>query len=191
MTVFVHSRGLCESSDVGAGTRVWAFAHVMEGAIVGPGCNIGDHAFVESGARLGANVTVKNGVFLWRGVTVEDDVFLGPGCVFTNDRRPRAWIKQAAGDEVATIVRRGATIGANATVVAPSVVGPYAFVAAGAVVVRDVGAHELVAGAPAKRIGWVCECGERLDEQLACGCGHRYRRIGKHAGLARRAEAHR
>jgi len=191
MSVFVHPRGLCESSDVGEGTRVWAFAHVMDGATVGPGCNIGDHAFVESGARLGANVTVKNGVFLWRGVTVEDDVFLGPGCVFTNDRRPRAWIKQAAGEEVATTVRRGATIGANATVVAPRVVGPYAFVAAGAVVVRDVGAHELVAGSPAKRIGWVCECGKRLNEQLVCECGHRYRRIGEYAGLARWDEPHR
>src|SRR5262245_37398353 len=107
---FVHPHGLCESDDVGAGTRIWAFAHVMSGARVVAGCNLGDHAFVETGASVGDNVTIKNGVALWRGVTIEDDVFLGPNCAFTNDRRPRAANKRPAEDLLRTVVRRNATI---------------------------------------------------------------------------------
>jgi len=182
-SVFVHPAGLCESADVGADTRIWAFAHVMDGAIVGAGCNICDHAFIESGARLGDNVTVKNAVLVWTGVTVEDDVFLGPNCVFTNDLRPRAAIKKGAADLVPTTVRCGATIGANATIVCGHEVGRHAFVAAGAVVTRDVVPHALVAGNPARRVGWVCECGERLGCDLACGCGRAYRTLGDDRGL--------
>lgn len=174
--VFVHPSALCESERVGAGTRVWAFAHVMAGAVVGPGCNICDHAFVEDGVVLGRNVTVKNGVLLFTGVTCEDDVFLGPGCVFTNDVRPRAAIKRPPSELLPTRVRRGATVGANATIVCGHDVGAHSMVAAGAVVTADVPAHALVAGVPARRIGWVCGCGTGLDEQLHCpDCGSRYR----------------
>lgn len=183
MAVFVHPQGLCESADVGDGTRIWAFAHVMEGASVGPGCNIGDHAFVESGVIIGANVTVKNGVQLWRGVTVEDDAFLGPGCVFTNDRHPRASVPLPAGEEATTIVRQGATVGANATVVAGTVLGRYAFVAAGAVVTGDVADHELVAGVPARRSGWACRCGHRLDDLVCPSCGRAYQAKAEGDGL--------
>ena len=172
--VYVHPAGLCESSTVGPGTRVWAFAHVMEGAVVGAGCNIGDHAFVESGARLGDRVTVKNAVLVWDRVTVEDEVFLGPNAVFTNDLTPRASRKKSPDELLPTLVRRGATIGANATVVCGTTIGRHAFVAAGAVVTRDVAAHALVAGSPARRVGWVCPCGERLDAALACVCGRSY-----------------
>jgi UDP-2-acetamido-3-amino-2,3-dideoxy-glucuronate N-acetyltransferase len=172
--VYVHPAGLCESSTVGPGTRVWAFAHVMEGAVVGAGCNIGDHAFVEAGARLGDRVTVKNAVLVWNRVTVEDEVFLGPNAVFTNDLAPRAARRKSPEEFLPTLVRRGATIGANATVVCGTTIGRHAFVAAGAVVTRDVAAHALVAGNPARRIGWVCACGERLDATLACVCGRAY-----------------
>lgn len=188
--VFVHSHGLCESDQVGPRTRIWAFAHVLPGARIGADCNICDHVFVEGGAVIGDRVTVKNAVLVWDGVTVEDEVFLGPNVVFTNDLRPRAAMKKGPEELVATVVRRGATIGANATVVCGTEIGSQAFVAAGAVVIRDVPAHALVAGNPARRIGWVCTCGERLDDQppdagpLACAaCGRRYEPLDGDKGL--------
>jgi acetyltransferase-like isoleucine patch superfamily enzyme len=116
-TVRVHPAGLCESSEVGPRTRIWAFAHVLPGAVVGADCNICDHAFVETGARVGDRVTVKNAVLIWDGVTIEDDVFIGPNVVFTNDLNPRAHVTKGRDRFVPTVVRRGATIGANATVV--------------------------------------------------------------------------
>jgi UDP-2-acetamido-3-amino-2,3-dideoxy-glucuronate N-acetyltransferase len=172
--VFVHPQGLCESDQVGEGTRVWAFAHVLPGAVVGAGCNVCDHAFIEGGARVGDRVTIKNAVLVWDGVTVEDEVFLGPNMVFTNDLWPRAAVKKGPGEFVPTLVRRGATIGANATIVCGTTIGPHAFVAAGAVVTRDVPAHALVAGNPARPRGWVCTCGTRLSEDLRCTCGCEY-----------------
>jgi acetyltransferase-like isoleucine patch superfamily enzyme len=173
--VFVHEKGLCESEDVGAGTRIWAFAHVMRGARVGAGCNIGDHAFVESGAVLGDRVTVKNGVQVYEGVHVEDDAFLGPAMVFTNVRVPRAFDENARASFEPTHVGRGASIGANATVVCGVRVGAYALVGAGSVVLDDVPPHALVVGNPARRIGWVCVCGRRLEPALRCGCGRAFR----------------
>jgi UDP-2-acetamido-3-amino-2,3-dideoxy-glucuronate N-acetyltransferase len=188
--VFVHPRGLCESSSVGAGTRIWAFAHVMEGAVVGAGCNIGDHAFIERGARLGDRVTVKNAVLVWDQVTIGDEVFLGPNAVFTNDLVPRAAHKKGPDEFLPTLVEWGATIGANATIVCGTTIGAHAFVAAGAVVTRDVPPYALVAGNPARRLGWVCACGERLGPGLSCGCGRSYRRAGSEAaGLAPTAGA--
>ena len=175
--VFVHPMGLCESTDVGAGTRVWAFAHVLPGAVVGANCNIGDHAFIEGGARIGSGVTVKNAVLVWDGVTIGDDVFLGPNMVFTNDDRPRAFAAIDRSSFTPTNVRRGATIGANATIVCGVTIGEYAFVAAGSVVTRDVAAHELVAGNPARSLGWVCQCGQGLSAQMTCGCGRTYRSL--------------
>jgi acetyltransferase-like isoleucine patch superfamily enzyme len=166
--VMVHPAGLCESTSVGAGTRIWAFAHVLEGAVIGSDCNVGDGAFVEDGARLGDRVTVKNNVLVWRGVTVEDDVFLGPAVTFTNDLRPRAHHRCRPDELVETTVQRGATIGANATVVCGVTIGADAFVAAGAVVVGDVPANALVAGNPARQRGWVCRCGAPVDEDLRC-----------------------
>ncbi|MFN8037026.1 MAG: acyltransferase [Acidimicrobiia bacterium] len=182
-SVFVHPQGLCESDDVGPRTRIWAFAHVMRGATVGADCNICDGAFIEEGARLGNNVTVKNGVFVWDAVTVEDDVFLGPAATFTNDLNPRSAIKKGRGGFVPTYVRRGATIGANATIVCGTTIGAHAFVGAGAVVVSDLAAHALVVGNPARRIGWMCECGERLPDHMACECGRRYRLVSEPLGL--------
>jgi UDP-2-acetamido-3-amino-2,3-dideoxy-glucuronate N-acetyltransferase len=183
-SVFVHPMGLCESDRVGPHTRIWAFAHVLAGAVIGADCNLGDHAFVEGGARLGDRVTVKNAVLVWDRVSVEDEVFLGPNVVFTNDLVPRVGWRKAPEQLVATLVRRGASIGANATVVCGVTIGRYALVAAGAVVVRDVPDYGLVAGNPARRIGWVCACGRRLDEALGCGCGRRYHLDDETAGLA-------
>jgi UDP-2-acetamido-3-amino-2,3-dideoxy-glucuronate N-acetyltransferase len=172
--VFVHSAGLCESEQVGVGTRIWAFAHVMRGAVLGTNCNICDHAFIETGARLGNGVTVKNAVLVWDGVVVEDDVFLGPGTVFTNELRPRAARERSLVTVTPTIVARGATLGANVTIVCGTRIGELAFVAAGSVVVDDVPRHAFVAGNPARQRGWVCECGSPLDAQLACVCGRVY-----------------
>jgi UDP-2-acetamido-3-amino-2,3-dideoxy-glucuronate N-acetyltransferase len=182
-TVFVHERGLCESEDVGPRTRIWAFAHVMRGAVIGADCNVCDHAFVESGARIGDRVTIKNNSLVWDRVTIEDEVFVGPNTVFTNDLVPRVAFKHSPAEFLPTLVRRGATIGANATIVCGVTIGERAFVGAGAVVVRDVPAHAVMVGSPARRIGWMCACGERLAEALACGCGRRYRLVDPAVGL--------
>lgn len=187
--VFVHPNALCESTMIGPRTRVWAFAHVLAGAVVGADVNIGDHAFVEGGARIGSRVTVKNHVLVWDGVTVEDDVFLGPAMVFTNDMRPRAHVKKRPDELLPTVVRRGATIGANATVVCGVTIGAHAFVAAGAVVTRDVPDHALVRGNPASWAGWVCMCGLPLGEELVCECGRAYSVIGSGATAGLTEEA--
>ena len=182
-SVFVHEKALCESSQVGPRTRIWAFAHVMRGAVVGADCNIGDHAFIETGARVGDRVTVKNNALVWDKVTLEDDVFVGPNAVFTNDLIPRNAFKNPPERFLATLVRRGASIGANATIVCGVTVGEQAFVGAGAVVIRDVPAHAMVAGNPARRIGWMCACGTKLGARLACACGRAYRLVSGAAGL--------
>jgi acetyltransferase-like isoleucine patch superfamily enzyme len=182
-TVFVHDHALCESEDIGLRTRIWAFAHVMKGARIGADCNVGDHAFVEGGAVIGDRVTVKNCVLVWDRVTVEDDVFLGPNVVFTNDMVPRAAFKKPKEAWLPTRVCRGASIGANATIVCGVTIGAGAFVGAGSVVVRDVPDHALVVGNPARRVGWMCACGERLAADLVCGCGRRFRLENVKAGL--------
>lgn len=177
-TVFVHPDGRCESNDVGAGTRVWAFAHVLAGAVVGEGCNICDGAFVESGAVVGNGVTVKNQVMIFEGVTIEDEVFLGPGVIFTNDMNPRAFIKKHGDELLPTVVRRRATVGAGSVVVCGTTIGEYAFIGAGAVVTRDVPAHAFVVGSPGRVIGWACECGLRLSDDLKCSCGRQWALAG-------------
>jgi acetyltransferase-like isoleucine patch superfamily enzyme len=175
---------MCESDEVGARTRIWAFAQVMQGARVGSDCNICGHSFVEGGAVLGDRVTVKNGVQVWDKVTVEDEVFLGPNSTFTNDFNPRAAFSKAPDEFLPTLIKRGSTIGANATVVCGVVIGAHAFIGAGSVVIRDVPAHALVVGNPARRTGWVCACGDKLGDDLACHCGRRYRLVDEKTGLA-------
>ena len=176
-SVFVHEKGLCESDLVGPRTRIWAFAHVMEGARIGADCNVCDHAFIETGAVVGDGVTVKNNVLIWDRVTVEDDVFLGPNVVFTNDRNPRAAVKKSSSELISTRVSRGATIGANATIICGVTIGESAFVAAGAVVASDVPPFALVVGNPARSTGWVCVCGRKLPPQLRCTCGRAYHEV--------------
>jgi acetyltransferase-like isoleucine patch superfamily enzyme len=181
-SVFVHPQALCESDEVGARTRIWAFAHVMKGARLGTDCNVGDHAFVESGAVLGNRVTVKNAVLVWDKVIVEDEVFLGPNMVFTNDMNPRVAFKKPPEQFLPTLVRRGASIGANATIVCGVTVGEGSFVGAGTTVIRDVPSYAIVVGSPGRRIGWMCACGEKLPKSLRCSkCRRHYRR--NRAGL--------
>lgn len=173
---FLHPQALCESDQVGAGTRIWAFAHVMRGARVGAGCNIGGTAFVESGAVVGDRVTVKNGVLIWDGVIVGNDVFLGPNMVFTNVLNPRASAGAVREDFVKTVVEDGASIGANATILCGITIAAGAMVGAGSVVTRDVPARALVVGNPAHQTGWVCDCGECLGSSLVCRrCQRPYR----------------
>lgn len=172
--VFCHRQALVESDEIGDGTRVWAFAHVMKGARVGRDCNIGDHAFIESGAVVGDRVTIKNQVQIWDKVVIGDDVFVGPGVVFTNDLVPRVKFRRGPGEWLPTVVSGGASIGANATIVCGTVIGRNAFIGAGSVVTTDVANHALVVGNPARWVGWVCECGLRLDGELTCRCGRTY-----------------
>ncbi len=175
--------GMADSTDIGEGTRIWAHAHVMKGAKVGTHCNIGECSFVESGAVLGNHVTIKNGVQVWDKVTCEDYVFCGPNATFTNDLRPRVAHPVNPNDFAKTLLKRGASVGANATIVAGTVIGQNALIGAGTVVIRDVPAHALMVGNPARQIGWVCDCGANLDSALACpACQKRYE---KHSdGLA-------
>jgi UDP-2-acetamido-3-amino-2,3-dideoxy-glucuronate N-acetyltransferase len=182
-SVFVHDKALCESEHVGPRTRVWAFAHIMPGAIVGADCNVGDHAFIETGARVGDRVIVKNNALVWDKVTLEDDVFVGPNAVFTNDFIPRVAFKNPPEKFLSTLVRRGASIGANATIVCGVTIGEQAFIGAGSVVVRDVPAHAMMVGNPARRIGWMCACGKKLPQTLVCPCGRAYQIVDATTGL--------
>jgi len=151
---FIHEHALVETSDVGAGTRIWAFAHVMAGAHIGEDCNICDHTFVEGGVTVGDRVTIKSGVYLWEGITIADDVFLGPQATFTNDRFPRS--RQPFHCE-GIVVQTGASIGAGAVILPGVTVGEGAMVGAGAVVVKDVPARTVVVGNPARVV-------RRLDD---------------------------
>src|SRR5215469_4868404 len=175
---FVHLQALVETQQIGAGTRVWAFAHVMQGAIIGEHCNICDHAFVESNVVIGDGVTIKNGVAVWDGVTLGNYVFVGPNAVFTNDLNPRASVKKSREQFLPTQVQEGVSIGANATIVCGIRIGRYAFIGAGTVVIGDVPAYALMVGNPARQIGYMCECGETLPESLSCVCGKRFQRSG-------------
>lgn len=184
--VFVHPTALVASTDIGSGTRVWAFANVLDGARIGRNCNVGDHCYVEGGAVVGDDVTIKNGNAIWDGVTLEDGVFVGPGVRFTNDLYPRsprlsqARVRYETRDWLRpTLVRHGASIGAGAIVICGVVIGEYALVGAGALVTEDVPPHALVVGSRARQIGWVCTCGERLEvgdgDAICAACAANYR----------------
>jgi len=173
---FVHPLALVETDHIGRGTKIWAFAHVQSGVEIGSGCNIGDHCFLERGVRVGNDVVIKNGVSVWEGVTLEDRVFLGPNAVLTNDLRPRA--KVFHDQVVTTVLREGASVGANATIVCGVTVGRYAMIAAGAVVTRSVPDFALVVGVPGRIRGYVCACTEALPSTHSgshvCRCGRAF-----------------
>jgi UDP-2-acetamido-3-amino-2,3-dideoxy-glucuronate N-acetyltransferase len=155
---FVHETAVVESGAcIGPGARIWHHAHVREGSTIGAHCVVGKNVFIDKGVHIGARCKIQNNVSVFNGVTIEDDVFVGPSAVFTNDRYPRA--TSVDWEVVPTLVRRGASIGANATIVCGIEVGAWATVAAGAVLTKSTDDHELVAGNPAIRVGWVCECG--------------------------------
>lgn len=175
---FMHPLGVVdEGAIIGAGTKVWAFAHVVKGAVIGEDCNLCDHTFIEGNVKIGHRVTLKCGVYLWDGVTVEDDVFIGPGALFTNDPRPRS--KKYPVEYARTVLRQGCSIGAGAIILPGITIGCWAMIAAGAVVTRTVPDHALVVGNPAKPAGWVCRCGQKLvfveGETATCRCGRTYR----------------
>lgn len=184
---FVHDSAVVDQgARIGAGTKVWHFVHVMPGAHIGERCVIGQGCFIGN-VRIGDHVHIQNNVSVYDGVTLEDHVFAGPSCVFTNVINPRAGVSRKH-EYRPTLVKRGASIGANATIVCGVSIGEYAFVGAGAVVRADVAPHALVVGVPARQIGWICACGERLHEvgrdrdgaaALLCAtCSRRYVRIG-------------
>jgi len=179
---FVHpSSFVDDGAVVGPGTKIWHFSHVMPGAVIGARCNLGQNVVVMPGTRMGNNVKVQNNVSIYEGVELEDDVFCGPSCVFTNVLNPRSHISRKH-EYRRTLVRRGASIGANATIVCGVTLGEYAFVGAGAVVTEDVPPYGLVVGVPARRVGWMCQCGERLrpaSGRASCGtCGAAYDESG-------------
>jgi UDP-2-acetamido-3-amino-2,3-dideoxy-glucuronate N-acetyltransferase len=161
---FVHSSAYVdEGADIGAGTKVWHFSHIMKGARIGEKCVIGQNVNVDGGTVIGSNVKIQNNVSVYAGVVIEDDVFLGPSCVLTNVTNPRSQVNRHSLYERTTL-RRGCTIGANATIVCGVTIGRYAFVAAGAVVTRDVSDYALVMGNPARQVGWMSRHGHRLRE---------------------------
>jgi UDP-2-acetamido-3-amino-2,3-dideoxy-glucuronate N-acetyltransferase len=176
---YQHPLALVEDgATIGNGTRIWAFAHIVKGAVIGEDCNICDHTFIEGGVRLGHRVTIKSGVYLWDGLQLEDDVFIGPAAVFTNDYRPRS--RKVLREIPQTLLKEGCTIGANSTTLPGLTIGQWAMVGAGAVVTRNVPDFALVRGNPARLVGWVCRCGEKLaaaGSMLICPCGRTYTQV--------------
>lgn len=167
---FVHPSAIVDDgARIGAGTKVWHFCHVLSEAIIGERCSLGQNVVVMNGTRIGSNVKIQNNVSIYEGVELEDDVFCGPSMVFTNVVNPRSHVSRK-NEYRRTLVKRGASIGANATIVCGTTLGEYAFVGAGAVVSRDVAAYSLVIGVPARHIGWMCQCGERLMEDANAQC---------------------
>lgn len=172
---FAHETAIVDDGcEVGEGTKIWHFSHVLKGSQVGKGCNIGQNVVIGPDVSIGNGCKIQNNVSVYKGVTLEDDVFCGPSMVFTNVHNPRAFIRRM--DEIrATLVRQGASLGANSTIVCGHTVGAYAFIGAGAVVTKDVPDHALMVGNPARRIGWMCRCGVKLDANLTCSaCGAKY-----------------
>jgi UDP-2-acetamido-3-amino-2,3-dideoxy-glucuronate N-acetyltransferase len=172
---YIHPSATVDpAATIGPGTKIWHHCHVMSGARLGSDVVLGQNGFVAGGAVIGNGCRIQNNVSVYDGVILEEDVFVGPSAVFTNVRNPRAHISRK--DEYAkTIVSRGSCLGANSTIVCGNTIGEFAFIAAGAVVTADVPPHALMAGVPARRIGWACRCGESLPGSLNCqGCGDRY-----------------
>jgi UDP-2-acetamido-3-amino-2,3-dideoxy-glucuronate N-acetyltransferase len=171
-----------DGATIGAGTKVWHFCHIMPGAVIGERCSLGQNVVVMPGTRIGNNVKIQNNVSIYEGVVLEDDVFCGPSMVFTNVINPRSAVSRK--DEYRqTLVQRGASIGANATIVCGVTLGRYSFIGAGAVVTKDVHDYALMTGVPARRTGWMCECGVKLRDELmrlVCpDCDRQYTRRGE------------
>ena len=182
MSFYAHETAIIDpGATIGEGSKIWHFSHIMPGAVIGENCNLGQNVFVANGVVLGNNVKVQNNVSMYEGVICEDDVFLGPSMVFTNVYNPRSAVNRK-GEYMKTVVGKGVTIGANATIVCGYNIGAFAFIGAGAVVTKEVKSYALVVGSPARQIGWMSEHGERLnfDENGAAVCpgsGKSYRLV--------------
>lgn len=184
---FAHETAVIdEPVAIGEGTKIWHFSHIMSGAKVGSGCTIGQNVFIGSRAEIGNNVKIQNNVSVYDGVFLEDNVFCGPSCVFTNVIRPRSAFPRKDRSFDMILVRRGATIGANSTIVSGVTIGEHAFIGAGSVVTRDVPPYAMYFGNPARSHGWVCECGNGLERVGGAGkavtcstCNKKYKKRGK------------
>ncbi len=174
---FVHESSYIDDNvKIGEGTKIWYFCHIQSGAVIGKNCNMGQNVNIANDVVIGNNVKIQNNVSVYQGVELEDYVFCGPSCVFTNDLTPRCEYPKQASHYLKTHVGKGASIGANATVVCGHEIGNYALIAAGAVVTKNVLPYSIMAGVPAVRIGWVCKCGGILGEDLICpDCGKHYK----------------
>ena len=180
---FVHeSSYIDEPCQIGEGTKIWHFSHIMKDTVIGQNCNIGQNVVVSPNVIIGNNVKIQNNVSVYTGVICEDDVFLGPSCVFTNVINPRSFIERKA-EYRKTTIKKGATIGANATIVCGYQIGRYAFIGAGSVVTKDVPDYALVVGNPARVVGYVCKCGNKLkkagNEYICDSCGKEYEIVNK------------
>ncbi len=176
MDYFVHPTSIVDdNTQIGEGTKIWHFCHVQSGASIGKNCSLGQNVNISNNVSIGNGVKIQNNVSVYEGVELEDYVFCGPSMVFTNDLTPRSRYPKGHAGYKKTLVKHDATLGANCTIVCGHTIGEYATVAAGAVVTKNVKPHALMAGVPAARIGWVCECGQVLDKSCTCpDCGRHY-----------------
>lgn len=176
MSYFVHETSFIDDDvSIGEKTKIWHFCHIQKGASIGENCSLGQNVNVSNHVRIGNGCRIQNNVSLYEGVELEDYVFCGPSCVFTNDLTPRAKYPKGAANYKKTLVKEGASIGANATIVCGHTVGKWALIGAGSVVTKDVPDHALILGVPGVQTGWVCECGAILDGSLRCSCcGRKY-----------------
>lgn len=183
--IFIHeSSYVDEHVEIGSGTKIWHFSHILSRSCIGPNCNIGQNAVIGPDVTIGAGCKIQNNVSIYKGVTLEDNVFCGPSMVFTNVFNPRAHINRMH-EARPTLIKHGASLGANCTIVCGITVGRFALVGAGSVVTKNVPDHALVYGTPGLVQGWVCECGEKLDTNLVCSaCSLSYQQ--KENGLERR-----
>jgi acetyltransferase-like isoleucine patch superfamily enzyme len=187
--VFIHPTSIVETSQIGDGTRIWAFTHVMKDVCIGANCNIGEHCYIESRVTIGSNVTIKNGNMVWEGVRLEDGVFVGPQVVFTNDLYPRSPRLSQARERYSdqrwlrpTCIKRGASLGAGAVILAGVTIGEFCTVGAGSTVTKSLPPSALVIGSPARLRGWVCQCGQPLtfsnDSATCAECGLDFTKTG-------------
>lgn len=173
---FIHKSSYIDDDvRIGEGTKIWYFCHIQKGARIGRNCSLGQNVNISNNVKIGDCVKIQNNVAVYEGVELEDNVFCGPSMVFTNVLTPRVRFPKGSAEYTKTLVKHDATLGANCTIVCGNIIGEFATIAAGAVVTKDVVPHALMAGIPAKRIGWVCECGQVLSNSLVCpDCGRKY-----------------
>ena len=176
MNYFVHeSSYIDEGVTIGSGTKIWHFCHIQKGAFIGRNCSLGQNVNISNNVKIGNGVKIQNNVTVYEGVEIEDYVFCGPSMVFTNDLTPRSKYPKGPKNYKKTVVKYGASIGGNATIVCGNIIGQWALIAAGAVVTKDVPDYALMMGVPARQVGWVCECGIPLIKDLSCQeCGREY-----------------
>lgn len=174
---FIHESSFVDDDVIiGEGTKIWHFCHIQSGAVIGKNCTLGQNVNISENVKIGNGVKIQNNVSVYSGVELEDYVFCGPSCVFTNDLTPRAKYPKDKSKYSKTLVKTGASIGANATILCNHTIGKWALIGAGAVIVSDVPNHAVMTGVPAQITGWICECGKRLEDDLKCSCGRCYKK---------------